>query len=118
MVQTAPRSSDLQVTIVPGSLDGGDKTIARISGELDAMNAAALRDALDVAHEPGRRVVVDLEDVTFIDSSGICVLVECANRALAEGRRELFSVRADDKLRRTFEVLGLTDHLGIVGKPG
>src|SRR4051794_4157814 len=50
-------------------------TVARdrykLSGELDMASAPALSDALGPIVDECRRLTLDLEDLTFIDSSGI-----------------------------------------------
>lgn len=45
------------------------------AGEIDAATAPALREALIVAAELCGKVVVDLSGVTFLDSTGLGVLV-------------------------------------------
>ena len=51
--------------------------IARISGELDSFAAASVRERLDAAlrDEKIKRIEFDLGKVTFMDSSGIGVLL-------------------------------------------
>ena len=49
---------------------------AALSGELDHHSAAAVRQALDAAMEDGvRELVLDLSGVSFMDSSGIGVIL-------------------------------------------
>ncbi len=54
-----------------------DTVLAHVTGELDHCSAAAIRRELDRAiEEPGvRRLVLDLQDMTFMDSSGIGVIL-------------------------------------------
>jgi anti-sigma B factor antagonist len=53
----------------------GDWTIVAVSGELDLYTSPTLRSSIHDAAAPGRKIAVDLTDVTFIDSSGLGALV-------------------------------------------
>jgi anti-anti-sigma factor len=64
----------------------GDPAIAEISGEMDIASAAWLRDGLLLAiRRHGPAICVDLHGVTFLDCSGIGVLLATARRARLEG---------------------------------
>lgn len=55
----------------------GSVAIATLSGELDALRATTLREALREAAEPDVvAVLVDLSGVTYLDSAGIHLLLE------------------------------------------
>ena len=49
-----------------------------VAGELDLMTAPQLKQALGEARLHARLVVLDLREVTFIDSAGIHVIVDAA----------------------------------------
>jgi anti-anti-sigma factor len=102
---------DLRVEIVHDSpLD--ETTIVRASGEIDVSSAPCLKEAIDVAYQPGRHLIVDLNDVAFIDSSGVSVLVAAANRSHRD--QGAFSVYSPNpNTYRIFTILGLVDHLGV-----
>jgi anti-sigma B factor antagonist len=60
-------------------------TIVAVAGEIDLHSAPTFRDELIAAiaeHSP--RLVVDLTEVTFLDSSGVGVLVGALRRARAQ----------------------------------
>jgi len=57
-------------------------------GELDIARVGEFRTALSDAAREGAAVVVDLSQVSFIDSSGLGALVELHNR-LRRSRRQL-----------------------------
>lgn len=84
-----------------------------VRGEVDLATAPHLRLALDdVARGSNQDVVVEFSQDSFIDSTGLHVLIEAAKRLRAIGR--LLRVRTDDaNIRRVFEVTGLTDELGL-----
>lgn len=63
--------------------DSGKVLRAKLSGEINLQNSPVVREALlqlVKAHEPGR-VVLDLGDVPYMDSSAIAVLVEVLKAA-------------------------------------
>jgi anti-sigma B factor antagonist len=66
---------------------GTDGVIVSASGELDVATADALRRRLRDAVEDGaRRIVVDLCDVSFVDSLVLAALVGARRRLSADGR--------------------------------
>lgn len=59
-----------------------DCTVVAVRGELDIASAPALRtELLGLLGPHARRIVVDLSEVTFCDSSGLAVLVGASRRA-------------------------------------
>lgn len=60
----------------------GDRTVVACSGEIDLMTAAEFRTTLtDLIVEGRVHLVIDLLGVTFVDSSGLGVLVAARRRA-------------------------------------
>jgi anti-anti-sigma factor len=85
----------------------GRSVCLRLDGEFDMGTAPLVEDALSPALDPRcARLVVDLADVSFMDSSGLRVLVVARN-ALDE-RAEMVIADINDQLRRLFEISGLT----------
>lgn len=88
-------------------------TVVAIDGELEVSEAAALRDLLgSLVAGPQSRVLLDLSRVTFIDSSGIGVLVGAHRRAAEAGARlglaePTAGVRRVLELTRTDRVLSI-----------
>jgi anti-sigma B factor antagonist len=88
--------------------------VLEVVGEIDLSSAAALRAAIDEAIGDGvRALVVDLEGVAFMDSSGLSVLV-AAMRQLAEAGGRFAVVCTNPSLIKVFAVTGLDRvfHLG------
>jgi anti-sigma B factor antagonist len=83
------------------------------SGEIDAATADILSEAISGALEDGyRRVVVDFSEVTFIDSTGLSVLVRSHRAAVAKGG--MFAiVHPTPQTRKLIKVLGLDLLLNI-----
>jgi anti-sigma B factor antagonist len=82
-----------------------------VSGEVDLATAPALEAALhDAIAAPAGRVVLDCAGLTFMDSSGLRVLIE-AKRALdVQGRGPDFHmVNLGEAPRRAIEIGGLSE---------
>jgi len=86
-------------------------TVIRLGGDLDLYNADDVRDALAdaAAHNPGR-VVVDLSQVTFLDSTALGVLLE-ARAALPPGALHVAAPQLE--AMRALRVSGLDRHLPV-----
>ena len=88
-------------------------TVVAASGEIDVATAPALRDRLTELIEAGTtRLVVDLEDVDFIDSTGLGVLVGGVRRARSEDG-DLRLVCTNTRILKVFEATGLQDVFAI-----
>lgn len=86
-------------------------TVVEVAGDVDMSTAPELRDRLSQAVEDDARVVVDLTDVGFMDSSGLGVLV-VAHKDLRErnGWLALAGVR-----RSVRTVLSITSVDRVIG---
>jgi anti-sigma B factor antagonist len=82
--------------------------------EIDPASADAFRaeveDAVVHAADSGGEVVLDFTDVTFIDSTGLTVLID-AHRRLGEQDRVLTVANASAHVERVFTVTGLDQFL-------
>jgi stage II sporulation protein AA (anti-sigma F factor antagonist) len=87
--------------------------VARFHGDLDACAASRLEDQLMNALEPGlARLVLDLSDVGFIDSSGIRLLMQAVARL--NGPEGVSVVNARPGVaRRALEIVGLSRVLRV-----
>jgi anti-anti-sigma factor len=96
------------------SVRDGDTHVITLAGELCLMTAAGLEQTLRAAEQtPVRTIAVDLRQLTFIDSTGIRVLVHAQRRSWQEGDR-LVVVRGTEGVRRIFELCGLANRLAFV----
>lgn len=86
----------------------GEVHLVALRGELDMATAEGLADWLTCI--VGSTVVVDLTELTFMDSSGISALVMARNRMADEGNG-LILTRPQPIVRRALEVTGLTSWL-------
>ena len=92
---------DLEVT----ERDG--RTVVTVHGEVDLATSPQLRDSLAGIVDERASIVVDLDDVGFIDSTGIGVLVGGLKRARAHGG-DLSLVCTQRRILKVLEITGLT----------
>ena len=85
-----------------------------VAGEVDLAVAATLLDAILVAGLSGqaRDLVVDLAEVTFLDSTGIAVLVQ-ASRRLADMQVHLRLANPSPFVARVMDISGVGELLGL-----
>jgi anti-sigma B factor antagonist len=83
-------------------------TVVRISGEIDVFTSPRLREELlGIIDGGAQHLVVDLGEVTFLDSTGLGVLVGIYHRLRArDGTMSFMGV--NDRVRRVFHVTQLT----------
>ena len=87
--------------------------VLRISGEVDLGTAAALRTATErLLARHAELIIVDLSEVTFLDSAGLKVLDDLQQQAAAAHRRVAL-VCPHERLRRLLEITGLDDRFSI-----
>jgi anti-sigma B factor antagonist len=83
--------------------------IVRASGDLDLTTAPRLRESVVAVVVRGQpRVAIDLQEVVFIDSTGLGVLVGLLKRTRTQGG-DLRLVSTRPSLRKVLELTGL-DH--------
>ncbi len=88
--------------------EDADEVLIVAAGEIDVASCERLHEAI-VPH-PGRRVVLDLAAVTFMDSAGIGTLVH-AQQVLDLQGGSLTVRDPSEATRRVFELTGLTSVL-------
>ena len=90
--------------------------IVVVRGEVDIATADAVRAELNTAFERSDNVVLDLREVTFMDTQGLSVVIE-AQQACAAGDTQFAITRAPDHVHRLFEMIGLTSRLTVLDDP-
>jgi anti-sigma B factor antagonist len=85
-----------------------DATIIAVSGELDLASAAQLDEAIRSAEGAPGWIVVDLEDLSFMDSAILTVLLMARLRARGNGHRLRFVRSRHDQVARLLSVTGTT----------
>jgi anti-sigma B factor antagonist len=90
----------------------GDACVVRLGGELDLYNAEQVRAALGHAcSDAPARVVVDLSEVEFVDSTALGVLIE-ARTKLANHRAFVLAAPGLET-RRALQISGLDRHFTV-----
>jgi len=92
----------------------GDAVVVAIVGEIDMATAPEVSKAIDTGHGGAARVIIDLSEVTFLDSSALNAFVQ-SQQELAE-RDVAFRIisPADHAVRNVFEITRLTEPLSVV----
>lgn len=109
----SPAAQRLQVRALG---EANQAIVLEAEGELDLSTASRLREPLLDKLDHARTVVVDLSEVSFIDSSGIAVLVEAWHSLDIEDPPALQVVVArGSQVERVFTLSGLERVLSIFG---
>ena len=91
----------------------GDVPVVALRGELDFDEAPSFGRVLEELRADGEHeVIVDLSDLTFIDSSGISVLVGAA-RATAAEQGTLVVAAPTPHVQRVFDIVNLSELVAI-----
>lgn len=102
-----PQQFDIVVERFP------ERAVAKLVGELDLATAPQLRELLatltqsDVLH-----ITLDLEELTFVDSVGLSVVIS-AHKRLASAGGQLLIEYPPARIRRLFTVSGVASFLNV-----
>ena len=89
------------------------RVVLAIAGDLDVAGATeAQKRLLSLELDPGAQLVLDLSELTFIDSTGVRLILQARDRALRHGA-ELVLVRGPEPVMRVLELVGLDDQLDV-----
>jgi len=93
----------------------GDAVALSLSGDLDMSATFALEPVLDrVLADPPRELVLDLDDVDIVDSSGLSLLIATNERA-ARAEVDMAITGAGPQIQRVFHIAGLDGILPVRG---
>jgi anti-sigma B factor antagonist len=108
------RELKVKVEFTSGSADSWPRV--RVSGEVDIQTSPLLDKELQKVLDQGvSSILVDLDEVTFLDSTGLSVLIAALKRCQASGG-ELRLVSPRSNVRRVLEITGLTDTFHVVSE--
>ena len=95
------------------STERDDGYVVVLSGELDISSAASVESRLMELEKRGpQQLYLDLRKVSFIDSTGLSMIINADGRARKDGRR-LVIVSGDGVPRRILRTVGLEDRLDV-----
>jgi anti-anti-sigma factor len=107
MTETLPGPGGLSIS---SSIEAGIGCVA-LRGELDLAGAPALESSLlEIERQTPGRLVIDLRDLQFIDSTGLRLLLAANSRAQERGG-ELVLRPGDAAVQRVFGLTGAIDVL-------
>ena len=112
----APRRTAERVSVRVLAAHEHDQHAAVLSvhGEIDLGTAPVLREALSwVLERRTGPVVVDLSEVSFMDSTGVHVLVDTLELLRLENRRLAIACREGGQVHRVLALLGLLAALTV-----
>lgn len=81
--------------------------VVSLTGEIDLVNAAEVARAADQGIDGTEHVIVDLEDIVFMDSQAIALLDRLAGRLEREGRALVVVAPTTSVPRRVLEIVDL-----------
>ena len=90
----------------------GDAIVVAPAGEIDLATVDVVEAAIDAALAESAALVLDLSEVTFIDSAGLRLVLETSRKAAP------FSVvRGQGEVQRVFGLVGLDERLDMLDEP-
>ena len=94
--------------------DSGGQVTISLKGELDLSSVGKVQEELRRVEAEGPAVLVlDLSNLTFLDSTGLRTVVTADERARENGRR-LVVVRGPDAVQRVFAITRLEERLEMI----
>jgi anti-sigma B factor antagonist len=92
--------------------------VVGLVGEHDAYSSPRLENELAVLLDEGQRIVIDLRDTSFIDSTTLSVLLSARHQAEASslGFALVLPEREYTQVNRIFDLTGLGSSFAIVGR--
>jgi anti-sigma B factor antagonist len=85
----------------------------QVRGDVDLSTSPELGETLTCAIDAGNSVVLDLSEVTFIDSTGLNTLIRVLKACETNGGALSISPNLPAQVSRVFEITGLDDLLPI-----
>lgn len=94
-----------------------DRVVLRLTGELDLASAPILERALEGEDVTGAPLVVlDLDGLEFVDSTGLRAILLAHSGSSARGR-EFAITPGSPQVQRLLSITSVTDHLHVIAAP-
>ncbi len=102
--------------LVPAARQEGTVVVASVRGEIDLHNSPELRDAMLGVLLKGspRRLILNLEQVPYMDSSAVAVLVEALQRLRRSGGK-IYLTNLQPRVKGLLEIARL-DTIFVIAK--
>jgi anti-sigma B factor antagonist len=105
------KAREMEFTV--STREEGPFTVVEVGGEVDVYTAPRLREAVVTAIDTGStRMVIDVENVEFLDSTGVGVLVGALKKVRSSGGT-LDIVCTQPRLLKIFDITGLDKVFGL-----
>ena len=92
------------------------RVVLAVFGDLDLASSDVVGARLDELRAAGEAVLLDIDALDFMDSSGLRMVLQAAEKSDASGWS--FSLTpGPEQVRRLFESTRVTERLPIVGRP-
>jgi len=88
----------------------------KVQGELDLSTASELDETLRRETDAGRRIVIDLSETEFIDSTGLNTLIAALRASDNNGGALAVSPVLPAQVRRVLEITGLNKVLPVAAE--
>jgi anti-sigma B factor antagonist len=90
----------------------GGQSVLTVNGEIDLTSAPKLDEEITTVVESSDQVVIELGGVSFMDSTGLRVLLK-ASKTLTSRGGTLVLRQPSEPVRRLLEVSGLNEHFAV-----
>jgi anti-sigma B factor antagonist len=99
-------AAELEITVRKAT---GDAAVVAVAGEIDVYTSPVLQERLvEVLRDGSPSIILDLSKVTFLDSTGLGVLITALKRCRSAGG-DLVLVTAQPNVLKVLEITGLND---------
>jgi anti-anti-sigma factor len=94
--------------------NGPDRVVLRLLGELDLASAPLLQEAIESAQaDAAQLLVLDVDDLEFIDSTGLRIILAAHEHAQEEGQM-LALTRGSQQVKRLMSITRAGEHLRLI----
>lgn len=108
--------SDAPQTLKISTIQHAAAVIVKLAGEIDLRSSPGLRsELLQLSDRKPAKVVINLEGITYVDSSGVGTLVEFKRRSERGGGGRVVLFGLQPRVRSVFEITKLDQFFTIVG---
>jgi len=93
-----------------------DRVIVSLDGELDMANAPLLESSIQSADVTAKAIVLDLQHLQFIDSTGLRILLAAQERCQEQGQQFAIT-QGSEQVQRLLSITGVSAHLRTLATP-